>query len=829
MYSIFYKLLVSVLLTCMCLFKTGFNNSLITDNAYKLQYDGYDDLEHEDSFDDKVYCKNGESTFDSNEWVYAFESTFHVADIQVIGDASLVTSTIIDNSISCKISLFLLEEGQFTIHFENRDDDIFDKYTIYFCKGTDGTIFSSSLSLDIARRNADKKLSYFFEQEVYDSTSLYNGYDIATAGSGVSGSVSGHLKFNDDSQELPLVGAKVKVIISGSLLESETYTDENGYYSISYSNVWHVGSGKPIIYVYASGENVSVKYSGIYTMAHEFDGTSGDFIYNRTFSSDVDGDFGKVINIFQAAQQYASFAKSLPDSDSISHCDLYYPGEVEKGCYYSPKNSTITITSKIRANSFVPESYCAWDVIGHEYGHHIQNCMGFSANVGGKHSSLANDIDANVTEGRVTSEIKERGLKLAWNESWPTYFSIMAQKYILSDFKNIATVNDTFYTSYNGLNYDLDPSSYPIDCAYGDGCERAIMRFLYKLSSPTLDAYDCFSISFEIIWDITCASKATTLFDFVNELYNYGLNRHDLGRLLSVFNIAIGSLTITNDYLDRCPSFTWSTYMGSSYLRYNEFDLVVANSQGQEILRKSDIPSISNNACYTLTRNEWAAVISSYDEDYFVYIVSRQTDFFTSGNYYSELFRFRKPEDFIDKIQIKPSDWGFEPQYFFTTNKWKQTSTPISDNGLTITHDRLRCGYIEDSYVILSPRRENAGLAYLTMKFDKPIYSYMFGIALWSNSENLHSSDSTAIVEALDENGSWHEDLNLMTDLPNGFSVKSQKIDRYEIAHTEGIFGLRFAVTSSAVGSRNKGRLCLDDIVLNTDLDDLWFISTFYK
>ena len=107
--------------------------------------------------------------------------------------------------------------------------------------------------------------------------------------------------------------------------------------------------------------------------------------------------------------------------------------------------------------------------------------MGFSANVGGNHSSSTNDIDANVPhDGVATYVLKNKGLKLSWNESWPTYFSIVAQQSFCSNFKEtIHTVGDTYYTSYNGLNYDLDPS-YPVDYALGDACERAIMRFLYK-------------------------------------------------------------------------------------------------------------------------------------------------------------------------------------------------------------------------------------------------------------------------------------------------------------------------------------------------------------
>jgi hypothetical protein len=32
----------------------------------------------------------------------------------------------------------------------------------------------------------------------------------------------------------------------------------------------------------------------------------------------------------------------------------------------------------------------------------------------------------------------------------------------------------------------------------------------------------------------------------------------------------------------------------------------------------------------------------------------------------------------------------------------------------------------------------------------------------------------------------------------------------------QGIYGLRFEITSSAIGTRNKGRFCIDDIVFST-------------
>lgn len=661
---------------------------------------------------------------------------------------------------------------------------------------------------------------------------------ISPLGIGVTGSTSGTFKWTDDQGNVhPLIGAKVKITIGGSWWSSTTYTNQEGYYSFNYNDIWYIGSGKPTITIYAdNGESISVSNGGTYAMSKEMLGSSGNFSWSYTFSPVTDGDMGKSIIIFQAAKSFADYAKSMNGGSPITFCTFNYPGDPSYGSFYNG-NNVVTITSKPRNDSSLPNSYSSWDVIGHEYGHHVQKCYGINASLGGIHYVGHNNIDdqydtkdSNGNRIYTLEESKERGLKLAWGEGWPTYWSTIAQFTFSADLKTIPTVGDTWYTSYNGVKYNLDSYSNPYAVnPWGDADEIAIQQFLYKLSSSETDKFDNFSIDSNTLWNITIENKPHTFYEFINDLYDDGYNRYDLGTLLAKYSIAVSNITISNNYLDECPTFTWSTDMGSDYLHYNNFDLVFLNPMGQEVLRKNNIITTGETGSYTLTKSEWASIISVYGRTYYAYIVARQTLSFTSGNYYSELFEFSEPDDFNRKVQIKPNEWGFEPQYFFESNKEGHTTTTITDHGLTINTNRLRCGYIENSYVILSPKRENAGKAYLELYFDKPVYSYMFGITLWSNKEGLSSADCTAVVEVMDANGNWSIDMDLFRDLPNGFSIKTQQIDRYEIACRNGIYGLRFVMTSPATGDRNKGRLCLDDIVLNTDPNDLWFISTFYE
>lgn len=837
------SLILSLILTTFCMCGSfNFTNVIQKNNAYLLEQSIFpkslqnDILQDNVAFYDPLFTEEHVSCIDSEKVIndvtetFNFVSTTEIDDVVVVGNISLLDFEINGNEIICTLSGFLSDES-ITLEFYYKNI-LIDHVTLYFAVSDLNIFYSSGLSLDTAKRNAGKILNYelAFDDKNEDFFNYNN--EISLLGIGASGSISGTFEWTDDQGNThPLIGAKVKITIGGSWWSATTYTDQSGFYSFSYNDIWYIGSGKPKVTLYAdNGESVFVTNGGIYSKSMEFSENSGTFSY--TFSPIDDGDMGKAMIIFQAAKSFADYAKAMNGGTPVESCGFYYPGDPADGCYYN--NNVVTITSRNRKNSSYPHTYSSWDVIGHEYGHHIQKCYGITDNPGGPHGIPSNNIDDQydvrkedgVTRKYSLAQSKDRGLRLSWGEGWPTYWSTVAQSTFSDDLKTIWTVGDTSYTSYNGLDYDLD--SYDGN-SYGDADERVIQRILYKLYSSTTDAYDKFAIGSNELWNMVIENKPHKFYEFINDLYDAGYNKNDLGILLAKYNVVDSDLTISNNYLDECPTFSWFTYMGSSNLNYDSFDLVFLNPRGQEILRKNNIITTGSTGQYTLTESEWADIISVYGRTYYAYIVARQTLSYISGDYCSELHEFTEPDDFNNKVQIKPNEWGFEPQYFFESNKEGHTSTTITDHGLTITTERLRCGYIENSYVILSPKRQDAGLAYLELTFDQPVYSYMFGITLWSNNEGLNSTDCTAIVEVMDENGNWTVDWDLFRDLPNGFSIKTQQVNRYETACREGIYGIRFVMTSPATGDRNKGRLCIDDIILNTDPNDLKFISTFYE
>ena len=150
----------------------------------------------------------------------------------------------------------------------------------------------------------------------------------------------------------------------------------------------------------------------------------------------------------------------------------------------------------------------------------------------------------------------------------------------------------------------------------------------------------------------------------------------------------------------------------------------------------------------------------------------------------------------------------YKSKKFFT----KTEALKAEREFLTINTERLRCGYIEKSYIVLSPRRQNAGRAYFEMNFDKPVYSFMYRACMWSASENL---DGIAIIQVKNAQGVW----STLKDIPiSSLKTKENGLTQFTESTLSGIYGLRFETTATATGDRNKGRFCLGDIAFSTSL-----------
>lgn len=153
-------------------------------------------------------------------------------------------------------------------------------------------------------------------------------------------------------------------------------------------------------------------------------------------------------------------------------------------------------------------------------------------------------------------------------------------------------------------------------------------------------------------------------------------------------------------------------------------------------------------------------------------------------------------------ITVMPMDYGYEQQYFFY-----EKTKPVTLASEEFNTTRLRCGYIEEEYIVLSPRRKDAGNAYLIYSFNNNITQLNVDLTMWSSTEYLYSNDSRALLQYKNESGNWVTILDLLNDIT--LSTDRNNPTNYTILFPQNTKEFRFYVTSTATGTRNKGRICI--------------------
>lgn len=275
------------------------------------------------------------------------------------------------------------------------------------------------------------------------------------------------------------------------------------------------------------------------------------------------------------------------------------------------------------------------------------------------------------------------------------------------------------------------------------------------------------------------------------------------------------NITITNNYLDTLPTFKWNSLIKEKWFQsiglHHEFSILRNNHY--EVFTIEDI--YDNKV--TLNSSNWGNTVNIATPYYYAYVgLASDVDPYWDDHYCLQLFK--EPNRYLNKSSFLPSNWGLAARYYFSneldsyylSTEPERRYTTATINGLTITTDRLRCGYIEQSYVVLSPRIENAGRAYFEMNFDTAVYSFMYRACMWSSSENL---DGIAIIQIKNSSGVWAT----LKDIPiSSLPTKENGVAQFVQLTPQGIYGLRFETTATATGTSNKGRLCLDDIVFGT-------------
>lgn len=487
--------------------------------------------------------------------------------------------------------------------------------------------------------------------------------------------VYGYLYWQDDNgQDYPAVGLQVKGKLSNYYYaESSTFTNSSGKFTLTFTGP--LGSNPTCeLHFYTENDFMTVTdhagtpYEKVVTSKTLTIGQNNSFgIYSFTISKD--SDLAKAVQVFQAGYNYASYAQTLCNDKTIEKCTIVYPGATDDYAsrYFNGLN-TIHMAHESYKKEGYPEIYASWDVIGHEYGHHIQHQFFFQEYFG-THYVNYNDIynyfylkqieanEVGTAYNIDSSEIenaKKQGLGLALKEAWPTFFAISAQKTFDSHLKAlVATVGDSIYTSYNGVVQDLKATTNTYGIRKGsfggESDEHIIMSFLYRLwdSDNSIEG-DTFTIDDGDLFDFMRVNNPANLSEFVTQLNtsDFVTSKENLGSLLGTFGISSIGVSASDCTDEMPPTFEWSRggvdviFNNTTYeFGNNLFSLNFYNSERKLITYTRQTTSNS----YTIDKTQWNEILLAKGDVYYVSVVSYATVGTRTGPYYSGYYKFNKP------------------------------------------------------------------------------------------------------------------------------------------------------------------------------------------
>lgn len=174
-----------------------------------------------------------------------------------------------------------------------------------------------------------------------------------------------------------------------------------------------------------------------------------------------------------------------------------------------------------------------------------------------------------------------------------------------------------------------------------------------------------------------------------------------------------------------------------------------------------------------------------------------------SDNYYhiqSQSYYCGCGQSYYKKLIINPEDWGFPGAYNFNPI----LANPIISN-VELSTKRLRTGYIEESFINLSPRRQNAGGAYLEVTISNIIKDMDVELAWWS--QNEHQDDGYALF-GYETMGTFYNSYVNLHDL-NLPTRNNIQYYHFSLPQEDEPHGFAFYLSNLAVGDRNLGRLSI--------------------
>ena len=196
--------------------------------------------------------------------------------------------------------------------------------------------------------------------------------------------------------------------------------------------------------------------------------------------------------------------------------------------------------------------------------------------------------------------------------------------------------------------------------------------------------------------------------------------------------------------------------------------------------------------------------------NWFYYLDSGQIDYYIHLDMFNYINVALYPKKIRNHYIFKNNDITNECYYPYTP---VQHNIVMPTGNVTGTH--LRTGYVVDNnndhFLTMSAKRSGAGVAQIVLNFPESISEIYWKYSFWSSSEQFNfSTDSFVFEGQIYEGGPWKLIENLPLYL---ITTHREHPDRYHKVFSDSYVTVRLTLTTSASGSRNKGRVVLSDVM----------------
>lgn len=644
---------------------------------------------YDEKADDKYCCYLNFESIVSYEDNYVCTVFYNYKEIPNISSNGNIGYEVLEKTIEfTKIRLLFQDDKEGVLCFRFAFNSEIEDLYIYSSKGENNEYGVSSVSLDSAKRLVNNLCNqeYMDNDEspaLYVPMSSNSAKRKTTRNYTGNGRVYGQLKWTDDNGIVhPLVGIKVKLTFLDSYNNVYQYTDSNGNYDITFKNIVGYTNFKCILHIYTVNDYVVIKdnLDKIYEYVEVLPMENNSIIqYNHVFGrfTDAYDKEGKMlfqpiyiygaIQIYEAMYNYSNYAINLSGDTDLPKCALYYPmgnkpnTDIKlKDCYYNDDNVIYLCSESNREKNktnckntidgYYPYVEGSWDLIGHEYGHHLQKIFFHQDYDNGEHSTACNDIFKYMENHNYSNpisdlklyEAKVEGCKLAFCEAWPTFFAISAQQSFNDDAKTVPTVGDYYYQAYSGVCDDLTSINNENDRDFisqrnGESDELIIMSFLYRIwETRNTASWDEISLTDDIIWNVMLKNP-TNLSEFINYLMSdtsINISSYKLGKILTAFHLAPYLIYLSFDGDNHLLSFERGNFNVSYPLtgtsvgyQFNNNELYIEFYDDNDNLITNQYFDLgqtetSNNFTYVLSNSSWNRILDIQTLGYYVKITA---------------------------------------------------------------------------------------------------------------------------------------------------------------------------------------------------------------